>query len=74
MLIDGDTVWWGQLNRGDVYRVDARSGGSAVLTMDAFHTPGLVGDDSYLYFASAFSHDDIGPAAIWRIGRDCPLE
>jgi hypothetical protein len=80
MLIRGDTVWWGQANRLtpghlDLHRVSAGGGSAAVASMDdSHHMLGLAGDDENLYFSTSHSYDSLGPAGIWRVGRECPLE
>jgi hypothetical protein len=77
MLIQGDNVWWGEanrvggalhLNRANVTTRDV----VPVVTLEAHHMLGLSSDDRYLYFSSSYSFDAIGPAAIWRLGRECP--
>jgi hypothetical protein len=73
MLIDRDTVWWGQANRGTLHRATAGVG-SSTLAVDAQHILGLAADGDFVYFSSSYSGDDIGPAAIRRIGRRCLVE
>jgi hypothetical protein len=76
MLIQGDTVWWGEANRGPeglrLYRANTTTGGAVPLvTMEAHHMLGLAGKGQYLYFPSSYSYDGVGPASIWRIASDC---
>jgi hypothetical protein len=76
LLIQGDTVWWGEANRGAaglrLFRANARTADVVPLvTLEAHHMLGLAGEDRYLYFSSSHSFDAVGPAAIWRIRQDC---
>jgi hypothetical protein len=76
LLIQGETVWWGQANLGaaglQLFRANATTADVVPLvTLDAHHMLGLAAEDRYLYFSSSHSLDAVGPAAIWRIRQDC---
>jgi hypothetical protein len=76
MLVQGDTVWWGEGNRGAdglrLYRADAINGRvEPLVTMDAHHMLGVAVKGEQLYFPSSYSYDDVGPASIWKLPRNC---
>jgi hypothetical protein len=79
MLIQDDTAWWteanGQRDGVHLYRANTVTGGvESIATIDARHMLGLALDDEHLFFSTSYSLDAVGPAAIWRIGRDCSTE